>query len=180
MAKLCKVKMLDTLVTSKTRIKLLLKFFLNPNSSGYLRGLEMEFQESTNAIRTELNRFENAGMLVSSFEGNKKLYRANRDYPLYSEINSIVRKFLGIDVLIDHVLDKLGMVEKVYLLGNLAKGLDSETIELVFVGEVNLDYLNKLIVKAESLIKRKIEYVVCSEGDLNNKGWPNQFLVWQR
>ena len=50
--------MLDTLITSKTRIKLLLKFFLNAQTKSYLRSLEGEFGESTNAIRLELNKFE--------------------------------------------------------------------------------------------------------------------------
>jgi len=63
--------MLDTLITSKTRIKLLLKFFLNSNASSYLRNLEGEFGESTNGIRLELNKFEKAGLLQSQVSGNK-------------------------------------------------------------------------------------------------------------
>ena len=74
--------MLDTLITSKTRIKLLLKFFLNSNASSYLRNLESEFQESTNGIRLELNKFEKAGLLQSHMSGNKKLYQANTGHPL--------------------------------------------------------------------------------------------------
>ena len=48
--------MLDTLITSKTRIKLLMKFFMNPRTRAYLRELASEFGESTNSIRVELNR----------------------------------------------------------------------------------------------------------------------------
>ena len=70
--------MLDTLITSKTRIKLLLKFFLNSNSSSYLRGLESEFGESSNAIRLELNKFEKAGLLTTTTNGNKKMFKADR------------------------------------------------------------------------------------------------------
>ena len=73
--------MLETLITSKTRIKLLLKFFLNIHNQGYLRSLESEFNESTNGIRQELNRFEHAGLLLTESEGNKKLYRANTNIP---------------------------------------------------------------------------------------------------
>ena len=56
--------MIETLISSKTRIKLLLKFFLNSNTTAYLRGLEEEFGESTNSIRLELNRFEKAGFKI--------------------------------------------------------------------------------------------------------------------
>jgi hypothetical protein len=47
--------MLQALITSRTRIKLLLKFFLNSSNTSYLRDLAAEFGESTNAIRLELN-----------------------------------------------------------------------------------------------------------------------------
>ena len=69
--------MIDTLISSKTRIKLLLKFFLNSNNTAYLRNLENEFHESTNSIRIELNRFEEAGLLIASTEGNKKIFKVN-------------------------------------------------------------------------------------------------------
>ena len=107
--------MLDTLITSKTRIKLLLKFFLNGNSSSYLRNLETEFGESSNAIRVELNRFENAGLLQSSLQGNKKYYQANQSHPLYKDINNIVFKYVGIDKILDNVIRKLGELEKVFV-----------------------------------------------------------------
>ena len=78
--------MIDSLITNKTRIKLLLRFFLNTGSRSYLRGLESEFGESTNAIRLELNRFEEAGLLVSSMDKNKKMFQANRHHPLFDDI----------------------------------------------------------------------------------------------
>ena len=80
--------MIDTLISSKTRIKLLLKFFLNSNNKAYLRNLEEEFGESTNAIRIELNRFEQAGMLTSLSEGNKKVFSANTRHPLFNSVRA--------------------------------------------------------------------------------------------
>ena len=100
-------EMLDTLITSKTRIKLLLKFFLNSNNTGYLRDLEGEFRESTNAIRQELNRFENAGLLTSVLSGNKKVFRANTSHPLFRDIHNILLKYTGIDRVMDEVTHDL-------------------------------------------------------------------------
>ena len=85
--------MLDTLITSKTRVKLLLKFFLNVNASSYLRALEVEFSESSNAIRLELNRFEKAGLLKSASQSNKKIFFANKEHPLYCVIHNILLKY---------------------------------------------------------------------------------------
>jgi DNA-binding transcriptional regulator PaaX len=68
--------LLDSIVTSKTRVKLLLKFFAH-NNSGYLRSLAKEFEESTNSVRVELNRLTDAGLLLAEDEGITKIYKAN-------------------------------------------------------------------------------------------------------
>src|SRR3546814_17919094 len=88
--------MLEALISSKTRIKLLLRLFLNPENTAYLRGLADEFGESTNSVRVELNRFEKAEMVTSSSSGNKKIYRANPSQPLYGELPSILITYIGI------------------------------------------------------------------------------------
>lgn len=153
--------MLDTLITSKTRIKLLLKFFLNSNSRSYLRNLETEFGESTNAIRLELNKFEHAGLLKTEIDGNKKYFRANTSHPLFKDINNILLKHIGFDQIIERVVNKLGNLDKAYVTGDFAKGMDNNMIDLIFVGDnINKEYLIKLIEKTETLIKRKIRYVV--------------------
>lgn len=176
--------MLESLITSKTRIKLLLKFFLNSGNTAYLRGLEPEFGESTNAIRHELNRFEKADLLISKVEGNKKLYQANTNHPLFPEIHKLLLKHIGLDKVIEKVTVKLGHLQEVYLVGELAKGKNSKVIDLWFVGQ-NLDrgYLMKLAEKAETLIKRKIRYLVLDENEikdfLKNKGKNELLLVWK-
>ena len=160
--------MLDTLITSKTRIKLLLKFFLNSSARAYLRNLESEFGESTNAIRLELNKFEKAGLLKSEIDGNKKVFRANTAHPLFSDIHNILLKYIGFDQIVDRVITKLGNVDKVYVTGEFAKGIDTPIIDLIFVGEeINKEYLMRLAEKTENLIKRKIRYVVFNEKELN-------------
>src|SRR4030066_1145401 len=107
--------MLDSLVTSQTRIKLLKKFFLNSSTKAHLRGLESEFGESSNSIRIELNRFEEAGLLYSLRDGNKKVYQANRKHPLFSDIHNIIMKETGIDLVVEKVIHRIGSLMFVYL-----------------------------------------------------------------
>jgi DNA-binding transcriptional ArsR family regulator len=176
--------MIETLISSKTRVKLLLKFFLNSSNKGYLRGLEEEFGESSNAIRLELNRFEQVGMITSDVEGNKKYFKANTHHPLFSDIHSIIKKYIGIDKIIDHIVAHLGDVNEVYLTGDFAKGISSNNIiDLEFVGNVNVAYVVHLVNRVEPLINKKIRYVVYSneefaalKTDPNNK----KLLIWTR
>jgi hypothetical protein len=160
--------MLDSLITSKTRIKLLTRLFLNSNTYGHLRGLQAEFGESSNAIRLELNRFEQAGLLTSHSESNRKVYAANTSHPLFPEINSLLRKHLGLDQLIEKVIERLGMVDVVYLTGDFACGKESTFIEMLIVGEqLNTQYLDKLIEKSQNLIKRTIRYTILTPAGFN-------------
>lgn len=160
---------------------MLLKFFLNANSSGYLRGLEQEFGESSNSIRLELNRFEKAGMLVSYSKGNKKFFQANRKHPLFNEIHNIVLKHIGFDTIINNVIEKLGDVKQVYISGDFALGKDSQIIDLILVGDINQQYLIQLVQKAEKLITRKIRFIIFQnyeEVDLKQLD-TNPLLVWE-
>lgn len=176
--------MIDALISSKTRIKLLLKFFLNSSTTAYLRSLETEFGESTNAIRIELNRMEEAGLLVSKVDGNKKVFQANTLHPLFREIHNILLKHIGIDRIIENVIERLGDVEQVYLVGEFSKGNDSQIIDLIFIGKVDKNYLLKLVDKVEGLIKRKIRYLIYDrvefEAMRRQKSDPSPLLLWSK
>lgn len=154
--------MLDSLITSKTRIKLLLKFFLNTDTSAYLRGLADEMGESTNAVRVELNRLTKAGLLDVKPNGRTKLYCANKTNPLFPDIRNLIMKYTGFDQLIDQILAKLGNIELAFVTGDYAKGVDSGIIDVVIVGNVDSQYLQHLVKTAEELIKRKIRILVLS------------------
>ncbi len=173
--------MLDALVTSKTRIKLLLKFFLNSNSSSYLRSLESEFGESSNAIRVELNRFEKAGLLKSFMQGNKKYFHANKTHPLFKDIHNIILKYVGIDQVIENVVHKLGELDRVFLTGDFAMGRDNGIIDFIFVGEkLDTAYLLSLVEKAEKLIQRKLRYLVMGRDEFREFNAENVLLLWEK
>ena len=174
--------MLETLITNKTRLKLLLKFFLNSNASSYLRNLETEFDESSNAIRIELNRFEEAGLLVSNSERNRKIFRANVQHPLFSDIHNILMKYLGFDQIIDKLVQKLAGIKTAYIVGDFARGKDSKNIDLVLIGsEFDKIYLEHLISKVEGLIKREIRCLMLNEKDEDQyiSKYPEAFVLWK-
>ncbi|MBC8321354.1 MAG: ArsR family transcriptional regulator [Bacteroidetes bacterium] len=176
--------MLEALITSKTRVKLLLKFFLNSSNISYLRGLEPAFGESTNAIRQELNRFEEADLLISSTKGNKKLYRANTNHPLFPEIHKLLLKHVGLDKVIDKVIHNIGDIKEVYLVGELAKGNNSKVIDLWFVGKkLDSSYILNLAEKLEEIVHRKIRYIILNTNELSDfkatKNSDELLLLWK-
>ena len=155
--------MLNTLITSKTRINLLLKFFLNPGTKAYLRELAAEFGESTNSVRVELNRLTEAKLLKSTNLGRKIIYRANNKHNLFRDIQNVVRKFVGLDQLVEDLIKRLGSVDKAFVIGDYAKGIDSGLIDVVLVGNVDIDTLEKFVIKTGKLINRKIRPLVLNK-----------------
>ena len=153
--------MLDSLITSKTRLRLLIKFFLNIANKGYLNGLANEFGESTNSVRKELNNLSSAGYLEKYNENNKVVYKANASHPLFKIIQRIVKKHLGIEEILETVLKRIGEVKKIMILGDYAEGIDSGHIEILIIGDkISEDYLRNITPKIEKKINRKVSFFV--------------------
>ncbi len=168
--------MLDSLITSKTRLKLLIKFFVSSTNKGYLRGIAEEFNESTNSIRKELNQLSDAGYLIKYQDNNKIYYRANVEHPLFQSLQNLVRTFLGIDQAIDHVLERTGDVEQVSLLGDYANGVDSGVIEILITGKViDSAYLLQVSGKTEKLLGKRIKIYLEKPKEVNG-----QIILYQK
>ena len=156
--------MLESLITSKTRLRLLIKFFINIANKGYLNSLASEFGESTNSVRKELNNLSSAGYLEKKNERNKVIYKANVSHPLFQVIQKIVHKHLGIEEILERIYNRTGDVKKVMILGDYAKGIDSGVIEILIVGKnINKDYLDEISPKIQEKIKRKVNFFVSNE-----------------
>ena len=172
------IDLLGPLITSKTRLKLLLRFFLNHNLSGYLQGLSKELDENTNSIRVELNRLEEAGMLETELDGRRKLYRVNKNHPLTSDLANMLRKVTGIDSLVERVVDGIGEnLEQVWILGSLAQGINNDKLEVLLIGQ-NLDenYIKELVTKVEKHIDKTIYYQIDTNEETIQTS--NRIQVW--
>lgn len=156
--------MLGELITSKTRLRLLVKFFISQANRGYLNGLASEMGESTNSIRKELNHLQGAGYLEKVKVDNKVEYRANIGHPLFDVMQKVVFKHLGLEDIVENVLERIGDVDKIILIGDYAKGIDSGLIEVFLIGQqLNTDYIVQLERKIEKLINRKVSFYLASK-----------------
>ena len=158
------ITMLGELITSKTRLRLLLRFFISQANRGYLNGLATEMGESTNAIRKELNHLQGAGYLEKVRVNNKVEYKANTKHPLFDVLQKVVLKHLGLEDVVDTVLERMGNVSQIILVGDYAKGHDTGLIEVFLIGQgLNMEYISQLEEKIEKLIKRKVSFYLASK-----------------
>jgi len=171
------------LIASKTRIKLLIRFFFNPETKSYLRELAKEFNVSTNSVREGLNELTRTALLTSEKSGRQVFYKANQKHPLFPELKSMVGKVIGIDQVIDSIVTRLGDLERAYLIDDYAQGKDTGILDLLLVGDIDQYHLNDLSRKTERYIKRKIRSLVLSRDEYNElesklKNRP-RVLIWE-
>ena len=174
--------MLDTLITSKTRVKLLMKFFLNPGTRAYLRELASEFDESSNSVRVELNRLSKAKIISSENVGRTIEYYANEEHSLFNELQSLVRKYAGVDKLVETLIKKLGDVKTAYLVGDYARGMDTGLIDIIFIGKINKMELDRIAERRGRDISRKIRPMVVTVKELHSLweqlNMDHALLIW--
>tara|TARA_B100000131_G_C18091987_1_gene602564 strand:- start:1013 stop:1528 length:516 start_codon:yes stop_codon:yes gene_type:complete len=156
--------MLNQLITSKTRLRLLIKFFISQTNKGYLNGLANEMGESTNSIRKELNHLYDAGYIKKIKNENKIEYKVNSKHPLYETLKKVVFKHLGLEDIVETVISKMGNVKKIIVIGDYAEGIDSGNIEVFLIGDdLNFNYISQLEEKIEKLINRKVSFYLTSK-----------------
>ena len=161
--------MLGSLITSKTRLRMLIKFFISAANNGYLNGLANEFNESTNSIRKELNNLSSAGYLLKSKENNRVIYNANTSHPMFDVLQKIVRQHLGLEDIVETVIDRIGDVDQIALTGKYVQGIDSGNIEIVINGlKVNNEYLENIKPKIKKKIGRGISFLLNQRLDSNS------------
>ena len=176
--------MFSGLITSKIRIQILMRLFLNPEGNAYLRELAEEFGASPSHVKNELDQLRESDLLTSRKNGRQVLFSANTGHPVFSELQSMVQKALGMDRILESMINRLGNLNKAYLIDDYAKGKDSGIIDLVLVGDINHYHLNDLTQKTEMYIKRKIRSLVLNEKEfkdlkstLSDRG---MMLLWEK
>lgn len=163
---------LDKLFSGKIRVRLLTKLLLNPASKVYLRGLERDLGVSSNTVRLELNKLSNMQLIeLQQKGGNSRLkqYAVNTKHPLYNQLRRIILQYVGLDQIVEQIIQKLGNLDKVYLTGDLAKGQNSTFVDLVIVGDIDKPYLYQLIEKVEPLIGKKIRVGLFTPTEFNEE-----------
>ena len=117
-------------------------------------------------------------MLSSTIEGPRKLYRVNVLHPLASDITSIVRKVAGIDTVIDRVVENLLGLKQVWICGDLARGVPSNSIDCILIGkELDAEYIDGLSSKVHKLVGKKVNTQVMEE--IKDEMVSGGLLVWE-
>lgn len=163
--------MLEKLLTSKTRVKLLTLFLLNPETEMYVREIARKTGENTNAIRRELHNLEDIGLLSSEKKGNLKYYTVNKKMSIYIELTNIILKTEGVSRTLSENLTRLGRIETAFIYGSFASGSAGgrSDIDLFIIGQVHEDELIRCIEQLETKLSREINYVLFTPAEFGQR-----------
>jgi AraC-like DNA-binding protein len=171
------------LITSKMRIRILMRLFINPSQKAYLRELADEFSASPAHLKSELDQMTEAGLLKKEKTGRKFNFSANTEHPVFFELHSMVKKALGMEHILDSVVHRLGSLNTAILTGDYAEGKDTGIIDLILIGDIDQDNLLDLTAKAEKYLMRKIRTLCLSPAEystyqdyIENK---SHFVLWE-
>ena len=164
--------MLETLLGSKLRAKVLGWLFTHPDERYFVRQLTGLLGEDSTNVSRELIRLENTGILVSQKEGKQKYYQANRESPLFNELRGIAVKTVGIaDVLLSALSREADQISAVFIFGSIADGTDKKTsdIDVMVIGPISFGETVTLLSSAEEKLGREINPVVYSVSEFRKR-----------
>jgi len=158
------------LITSRMRIRILMRLFLNPDQQAYLRELADEFGASPSQVNEELKQLRQSGLLEAEKDGRQIYYRANKKHSLFPELQSMVKKAMGMDQILESIIKRLGHLQLAFLVDDYATGRDSGLVDLVLVGQIDKKNLDDLVHKTEKYINRKIRTLALTPKEYKNSG----------
>ncbi len=181
--------MLEQLFGSKTRVLLLRLFLNNPEQSFFVRELTRNLNAHLNSIRRELNNLEKIGIIQSftkqdlekevekKLKDNKKYYKLNRNFIFVDELKSLLVKA---EIILEQdfikKIDKLGRVQYCVISG-IFVGREDAPVDLLIVGQVKRQLLDKIIKDFEKGLNQQINYAVMSKSDYDyRKDVTDKFL----
>lgn len=161
--------MVEQLFGSKTRVKLLQLFYGNPNRSFYVREITRKIDEQINSVRRELSNLLSIGIIVSDNTNNRLYYEVNQKYEFYDPLLAIFgagAKAVGKSSKRDEADEwkALGKVDLVIYTGQFTRD-ERAGVDLLLVGNVNKNALDKFIADLEAKEGKELRYTVMDPND---------------
>jgi predicted nucleotidyltransferase len=175
--------MLEAIISSKTRVKLLTLFLLSPEREYYVREITRLTEENMNAVRRELANLQSFGLITGERKGNQQYYTVNQDFFLYEDLQKIVLKTEGVARFIKEHLTGIGDIGCMFIFGSFAKGSagGKSDIDLFIIGDIGENELIPLVHESERALNREINYTLMRPSELEQRkqeGDPFVTNVW--
>jgi len=164
-------KITEKIFGSRIRAKILGWLFTHPDESFFVRQIALILKEDPTNVSREMAKLEELGILRSKRNGNLKHFQTNQECPFFEELKGLVLKTSGVAGRIRASLERLAGIEYAFIYGSYAKGeekADSD-VDLLIIGDVDIDRLDANLEKLEKMLGREINYVLYSLEEFKSK-----------
>jgi predicted nucleotidyltransferase len=164
-------KTIEKIFGSRIRAKILGWLFTHPDESFFVRQIALILKEDPTNVSREMARLEDLGILRSKRNGNLKHFQTNQACPFFEELKGLVLKTTGVAGRIRASLERLAGIELAFIYGSYAKGeekADSD-VDLLIIGNVDMDRLDSNLGKLEKMLGREINYLLYSMEEFKSK-----------
>jgi len=169
--------MLEQLFGSRTRNKLLYLFLENPETRFFVREITRAINERINSVRRELDNLKKFGLVVSDEESQKKFYRVDKSFVLFSELKTLIEKSkLLAEKVVSGKVKKLDGIKYLALSGQLVGEKDLPT-DVLLVGQISDEQLQKFVKDLERVYRLSVRYTHLTTKEFNlRKQMTDKFL----
>lgn len=172
--------MLERLLTSKARVKILETIILNRGKEFHTRELARRISVSAPYVMKELHNLKSLGIIIDRREGNMVFYSINPSSSIIEDLKRIFLKTETLGTELAEVLkDSRQAIKYALIFGSFAKGkeITSSDIDLLVVGDIDENAILKRIMKAQSRIGREVNFVLWTEREFAAKRKENVTLL---
>ena len=119
------------------------------------------------SVHREIERAEQAGLVVSRKVGNTRLVRANTASPYYAGLAEVLTRAFGVPAVLVEVLQPVSGIVAAYIYGSWAARHEGQTgqrpvedIDVLILGEPDRDQLYAVLSGAEERLGRPVQATI--------------------
>lgn len=138
----------------------------------YVRQIARHLHASPGAVQRELEKLAAVDLIVRTSLGNQVFYQVNRHHPVFAEMQALVNKTVGIFNILRSALEPLGnRVGVAFVYGSIARQEEraGSDIDLMIIGNIDLDDVLVRLVEAETVLGRAVNPTVYSTHEFKRK-----------
>src|SRR5882724_8278416 len=153
------ISSLGATLFGQTRQRILALLFGHLDERFYQRRIIQTIGLGSGTVQRDLERLSHSGVLIRTIEGRQVYFQANRQCPVFADLQSIVRKTFGVAQTLKQALAAAQHIRLAFIFGSVATGTETSMsdVDILVVGDgLSLSDVVSAIAEAQREISREI------------------------
>lgn len=160
--------------------RLLGLLLMRPDESFHVREIaRLSGADAGNAHRA-LRQLEQAGVVTATRSGNQVRYQADRQNPIFPELQGIIRKTIGLADLLREALAPLSpRIKRAFVYGSVARGEEGprSDVDVMVIGDVTFDDVVVAVYPLQERLGREINPLVLTPAEYGARATDKGFVA---